>query len=96
MQVVAEGVEERWQARLLHRLGCTLGQGYYFARPMRADDLAVALDGPVEGRSLPVPGPRSPGVRGDGGDGGVFLRPLGLAGAAFRAHEGVAPTPSAV
>jgi EAL domain-containing protein (putative c-di-GMP-specific phosphodiesterase class I) len=96
MQVVAEGVEERWQARLLHRLGCTLGQGYYSARPWGADDLAVALDGPVEGRSLPVPGPRSPGVPGDGGDGGVFLRPLGLAGAAFRAHEGVAPTPSAV
>jgi EAL domain-containing protein (putative c-di-GMP-specific phosphodiesterase class I) len=55
MQVVAEGVEERWQARLLHRLGCTLGQGYYFARPMGGNDLALALDAPVEGRSLPVP-----------------------------------------
>jgi diguanylate cyclase (GGDEF)-like protein/PAS domain S-box-containing protein len=55
MQVVAEGVEERWQARLLHRLGCTLGQGYYFARPMDGNDLAVALDQPLEGRSLPRP-----------------------------------------
>jgi len=96
MQVVAEGVEESWQARLLHCLGCTLGQGFYFARPMSGHDLAVALDGPIEGRRPPVPGAPSSGVPGDGPDSRVFLRPLGLAGAAYRAHEGVAVTPSVV
>ncbi len=93
MQVVAEGVEESWQATLLHRLGCTLGQGYYFARPMDGKDLAVALAGPIEGRNLPVPG-TTPGVPGEGPDSGVFLGPLGLPGAAYRAHGGVAVTPS--
>jgi len=94
MQVVAEGIEERWQARLLQRLGCTLGQGYYFARPMQGCDLAVALDRPLEGRSLPVPGTPSPGAAGDGADSGVLFRPLGLADALFGAHEAAAPTPS--
>ncbi len=96
MQVVAEGVEESWQARLLHCLGCTLGQGFYFARPMSGHDLAVALDGPIEGRRPPVPGAPFSGVPGDGPDSRVFLQPLGLAGAAYRAHEGVAVTPSVV
>jgi diguanylate cyclase (GGDEF)-like protein/PAS domain S-box-containing protein len=41
MQVVAEGVEEAWQAELLQRLGCTLAQGFYFARPMEVQDLAL-------------------------------------------------------
>jgi len=85
MQVVAEGVEESWQAELLHRLGCT----------MDGNDLAVALAGPIEDRRLPVPGTPAPGVPGDGADSRVFLRPLGLAGPARRAHEGLA-TPSAV
>jgi EAL domain-containing protein (putative c-di-GMP-specific phosphodiesterase class I) len=33
---VAEGVESRRQADMLHQLGCPLGQGYFFARPMEA------------------------------------------------------------
>jgi len=93
MQVVAEGVEESWQADLLHRLGCTLAQGFFFARPMGGKDLAVALAGPIEDRRLPVPAMPAPGMPGDGADSRVFLRPLGLAGTARRAHEGVA-TPS--
>ena len=34
--VVAEGVETKEQCQLLQTLGCTIGQGYFFARPMQA------------------------------------------------------------
>jgi predicted signal transduction protein with EAL and GGDEF domain len=45
--VIAEGVETLIQARALQALGCTLGQGYYYARPMPADQLGLLLDGPL-------------------------------------------------
>ncbi|MFM6399720.1 EAL domain-containing protein, partial [Planktothrix sp.] len=31
LDVVAEGIETRQQMKILHQLGCTLGQGYLFA-----------------------------------------------------------------
>lgn len=37
-RVVAEGIESLHQADLLTRLGCELGQGYWYARPMAEDD----------------------------------------------------------
>lgn len=37
LHVVAEGIEEDDQARSLNSYGCTIGQGYGFARPMPAD-----------------------------------------------------------
>jgi diguanylate cyclase (GGDEF)-like protein/PAS domain S-box-containing protein len=36
VDVIAEGIEHRNQADQLLRLGCMRGQGYYFARPLRA------------------------------------------------------------
>ncbi len=39
LQVVAEGVENRAQLRLLQRMGCNAVQGYYFATPLTADEL---------------------------------------------------------
>lgn len=36
LQVIAEGVENMPQAKLLSRLGCHEAQGYYYARPMEA------------------------------------------------------------
>lgn len=39
MMVVAEGVETREQLQLLQRIGCPVVQGYYFARPLPAEDV---------------------------------------------------------
>ncbi|MGK5683599.1 putative bifunctional diguanylate cyclase/phosphodiesterase [Actinoplanes sp. URMC 104] len=43
LHVVAEGIETAEQARRLAGMGCSYGQGYYFARPMPGDDLADLL-----------------------------------------------------
>lgn len=40
LNVVAEGIEEESQLALLRKLGCGYGQGYYFSRPVPADDFA--------------------------------------------------------
>jgi EAL domain-containing protein (putative c-di-GMP-specific phosphodiesterase class I) len=43
LEAVAEGVETRRQHELLRGLDCDLGQGFLWARPMPADDLAAWL-----------------------------------------------------
>ncbi|HSK82395.1 MAG TPA: EAL domain-containing protein [Rubrobacter sp.] len=43
IEVLAEGVETSDQAALLRDMGCDLGQGYYFARPLRSEELAEQL-----------------------------------------------------
>jgi EAL domain-containing protein (putative c-di-GMP-specific phosphodiesterase class I) len=50
MKAVAEGVEQAEQAQALGRLGCTMAQGFLFARPMPPDDMTVALQ--LEGLNL--------------------------------------------
>ena len=37
MQTVAEGIETQELAQTLAAMGCTMGQGYYFARPLEAE-----------------------------------------------------------
>jgi hypothetical protein len=37
--VIAEGVETRRQMEVLHRLGCSVMQGYLFSRPKPADEI---------------------------------------------------------
>jgi EAL domain-containing protein (putative c-di-GMP-specific phosphodiesterase class I) len=43
IDAVAEGVESESEARLLRDLGCRLGQGYYFGRPVPAADFETWL-----------------------------------------------------
>jgi EAL domain-containing protein (putative c-di-GMP-specific phosphodiesterase class I) len=43
LAVVAEGIEHPEQAAALRELGCWLGQGFHFARPMPADALSGFL-----------------------------------------------------
>ena len=43
LEVVAEGIEHLEQWTRLRDLGCDLGQGFYFARPMDADALVETL-----------------------------------------------------
>jgi EAL domain-containing protein (putative c-di-GMP-specific phosphodiesterase class I) len=41
MKVIAEGVETEQQRDLLAAAGCDYGQGYWFAKPMAAEDFAA-------------------------------------------------------
>jgi EAL domain-containing protein (putative c-di-GMP-specific phosphodiesterase class I) len=43
LQTIAEGIEEEGQFARLRDLGCELGQGYLFARPVVIGELAAAL-----------------------------------------------------
>ena len=40
---IAEGIEEEGQLRMLREMGCDLGQGFLFARPLSAAELADRL-----------------------------------------------------
>ncbi len=44
LDTVAEGVEEAGQAKGLRELGCPLGQGYYFARPLSSADFEALFE----------------------------------------------------
>jgi len=39
LNVIAEGVETKEQAHFLKQKGCNNYQGYYYGRPMHAEDL---------------------------------------------------------
>ncbi|RLM49146.1 EAL domain-containing protein, partial [Halobellus sp. Atlit-31R] len=41
MRVVAEGIESRRQMQLLQALGCDEGQGFFFSRPVPAEQWRV-------------------------------------------------------
>lgn len=43
MQVIAEGIEELYQLHFLQDMNCDIGQGYYFSRPIPAEDLQLLL-----------------------------------------------------
>lgn len=52
---VAEGVETREQARMLFYLGCDLGQGWLYGKPVPAEDLVRVLAEPRRLDPIPVP-----------------------------------------
>jgi diguanylate cyclase len=49
IQVIAEGIEGYQQAEILTKLGCTIGQGFLFARPMPADQCLALLGNNAQG-----------------------------------------------
>lgn len=51
LQVVAEGVETGVQRNQLLSLGCSLGQGFFFSRPLQARDFGELLAGSEKGSS---------------------------------------------
>jgi len=58
MRVIAEGVETAEQAEILRDLGCLLGQGYLFSRPVTpadATDLLTRFGQRTRSASLPLP-----------------------------------------
>ncbi len=44
MKVIAEGVEQKDQVKLLEKLGCDMIQGYYYAKPMPLDEFVAFLE----------------------------------------------------
>ncbi|HEY0777832.1 MAG TPA: EAL domain-containing protein [Gemmatirosa sp.] len=57
LRTVAEGVESTDQAAALEGMGCALGQGYLFSRPLAADALTAWLKGRQQAS---VSAPRAP------------------------------------
>jgi diguanylate cyclase (GGDEF)-like protein/PAS domain S-box-containing protein len=48
IEVIAEGIEAYQQVEILRRLGCSVGQGFLFARPMPADEILKLLRSEAE------------------------------------------------
>jgi EAL domain-containing protein (putative c-di-GMP-specific phosphodiesterase class I) len=57
LRTVAEGVETEAQRAALAALGCELGQGYLFARPLSAADAGALLTQPVPATSAGAAAP---------------------------------------
>ena len=55
LQTVAEGVEDSAQFLALRRMGCDIGQGYYFGRPMEAQDMERLLGDELTAAKTPRP-----------------------------------------
>jgi diguanylate cyclase (GGDEF)-like protein len=59
IRTVAEGIEDAEQAERMRALGCTFGQGYFFARPLPADQVAdQAADAAPATAPTPIGRPR--------------------------------------
>lgn len=70
IQTVAEGIEQDEQAETLRLLGCELGQGFFFARPMDAQAWAGLLRTDLAAEEGRVDAPAADGPSGGlrGGD----------------------------
>jgi diguanylate cyclase (GGDEF)-like protein/PAS domain S-box-containing protein len=67
LTTVAEGIERAEQLARVRRLGCVLGQGHYFARPLDTEVIARVLASgaplPIEGNRPVTPTSEQPSVR---------------------------------
>jgi diguanylate cyclase len=65
--IIAEGVETREQAAMLFRMGCEVAQGYFFSRPVAAEQIPPMLTGalwrPRAGQALHTAHPTEGPVR---------------------------------
>ncbi len=52
MKTTAEGIESEEISDVLRRLGCSVGQGYYFARPLNADAAYAFLEADLASATL--------------------------------------------
>ncbi len=52
-RVVAEGVENDWEASCLRELGCHEAQGYFFHQPMPENEFALLMPSPPSRRTTP-------------------------------------------
>jgi EAL domain-containing protein (putative c-di-GMP-specific phosphodiesterase class I) len=52
LRMIAEGVEREQQREALLSLGCTLAQGYLFARPVAAAEISVMLQRERRARAI--------------------------------------------
>ncbi len=43
LKVVAEGIEEHDQIELLQKFNCDIGQGYFYTKPVKVDDILILL-----------------------------------------------------
>jgi EAL domain-containing protein (putative c-di-GMP-specific phosphodiesterase class I) len=49
LQCVAEGIEHAQQAAQLRAAGCGFGQGFYFAKPLGADEAVAVVEAQASG-----------------------------------------------
>jgi diguanylate cyclase (GGDEF)-like protein len=56
LQIIAEGIEEFAQSERLRTLGCDLGQGFWFGRPVEPGDLEARLFGSAAAALAGSPG----------------------------------------
>ena len=50
-KAVAEGIETAGEMKALHRMGCDIGQGFLFARPMPREQFVALLRARGTGKS---------------------------------------------
>ena len=53
LQCVAEGIEHAQQAAQLRAAGCGFGQGFYFAKPLGADEAITVVEAQTSGAAAP-------------------------------------------
>ena len=52
LRTVAEGIETIWESHKLQSIGCQIGQGYLFAKPMPKADFLSRLRARVKGAGM--------------------------------------------